>query len=545
MNEERLKKIEKMLHKIFILIGVILLISIVLLIREKVEIKDRSTSQNNQVEDKTKVKNREEGLSDQTLLLPERCNVYEQVPDFSFVDTNGKEHSIKDYRGKTVIVTFWASWCSDCQQQMPLVNQFLEELKKYDNVEMILVNKLDHKKESKANAIKYLEKNNIDIDTYYDDGLKAYESLGVHNIPTTLFIDANGIVRAISPKQMTRVTIFDSYLQDAMTGSDVVTSNFITNSMMDEDGGIHNVYDKDKSKTLTSDVLSESEGAMLEYATIKEDQSLFYKTLQFIRKNMWTEGMVSWKVSNKKVSSTNALIDDFRIYQAIIQANRLWGGYTSDIEKYNVAFEKYAINNNHYVDCYDFSSKTYSNRLTLCFADFKAMQSLNAASDKYKVAYENTLSIVKKGLISSEFPLYYSWYNYDNNSYQTNDLNMAEAMVTLLHLAREDLIQQKTIDWLKQQMNNGGIKARYSVDGKVVEGYQYESTAIYALVSMIADEIGDKDLRALALKKMEIMRIHDTALSYNGAFGLEDGTGITSFDQIMPMIAYAVADKNP
>ena len=71
-----------------------------------------------------------------------------------------------------------------------------------------------------------------------------------------------------------------------------------------------------------------------------------------------------------------------------------------------------------------------------------------------------------------------------------------------------------------------------------MEGYNYESTAVYALIAMIAKEKGDNQLQGMALKKMERMRIIDTSSPYYGAFGMEDGTGITTFDQVLAMLAY-------
>jgi hypothetical protein len=92
-------------------------------------------------------------------------------------------------------------------------------------------------------------------------------------------------------------------------------------------------------------------------------------------------------------------------------------------------------------------------------------------------------------------------------------------------------------------MDAGGVKARYKTDGTVVEGYYYDSTAVYALIAMIGEIEGDKKLQGKAPKKMEKMRIMDTAYPYYGAFGLEDGSGITSFDQVMAMLAYEYTGK--
>ncbi|WP_414732166.1 hypothetical protein [Acetobacterium carbinolicum] len=259
---------------------------------------------------------------------------------------------------------------------------------------------------------------------------------------------------------------------------------------------------------------------------------------------MKTPGLTSWVVSaNEGASHTNALIDDLRIYQALSDANGKWGGYDQFLKVYETKLLSYGLSGNDYIDFYDADTSEKSNRLTLCYADFLAMESLKSVSAEFNEPYENAMKIVNEGYISNDFPLYYSWYSYDQRKYAEDDLNMAEEMVTLLYLAEIDRLPDQTLSWLKKKMANGGIKARYTIKGKVVAGYNYDSTAVYALVAMLADEIGDIELRGNALKRMELMRINDTSLSYNGGFGIEDGSGITSFDQVMPVLAYQYAEN--
>ncbi len=52
------------------------------------------------------------------------------VNDFSFKDLNGKQHNFKDYRGKWVIVNYWATYCPPCRVEVTDLNIFYEEQKK-------------------------------------------------------------------------------------------------------------------------------------------------------------------------------------------------------------------------------------------------------------------------------------------------------------------------------------------------------------------------------------------------------------------------------
>lgn len=488
---------------------------------------------------------RETGLADATTFLPDNCNLYEEMPDIVFEDENGNEAKLSDFRGKTLVITFWASWCPDCHEQFEIIRKCKTIVDKQDNAEYILLNKLDHDKETKEQALQYLDDNNINIQTYFDDGLKVYDALGMHNVPTTFFIDPQGILRAWSGVQITDAAVFEAYLNNCVLGSEVVTEQFVLNNMTDEDGGIHSSYESgSEQETMKSAVLSESQGAVLEYALLMENQELFDRTWVYIRDHMSDHGMIAWQVVDGKQDGVNALIDDFRIYDSLVKANDVWGGYDEQIADYRKNIEQYGILEDHYFDFYDFANKEAAKRFTLCYADFEAMKHLAENNPDCQKAYENAYVLVTEGFISEEFPLYYSWYDYDKGEYAKTDLNMSEAMVTLLHLAEEGSLRQETVDWLKQELYRDGIKARYDVNGKVVVGYGYESTATYALVAMIGKEIGDEEITGKALKKMEKMRINNVSLEYNGAFGNNDGTGITSFDQIMPMLAYAYYGNN-
>lgn len=531
MNNDQLKKVQKLLIGVLIFLTAVIIICVSVVFwggREQVAEREEPATEEMS----------EQGLSDITTFLPDYLVLYDAMPELQFEDAEGNQLSLADFAGKPLVITFWASWCPDCHEQMTIVNE-CAALAEQNGCTYILMDKLDSEKETKEQALAYLEENAIEPVTYFDQDTQIYKMLGMHNVPTTLFIDENGILKSMYGKQITKASVFEAYLKNTVSGSEAATEAFVT-TKLSEDGGIHTTYDPaSKKNTLNSDVLSESQGLLLEYAVLKKNQSLFDTTLGYVEAEMWKKGLTAWQVSGGKPGHVNALIDDFRIYEAMAQAEQLWGGYAEKLEQYRTRLAQYAMADGSYIDFYDSTSKKTATRFTLCYADFSAMELLAEQDDAFQDAYRQAVKIVEGGRISDEFPLYYSWYNYKTAAYEETDLNMSEAMMTLFYLSQVDRLPEDTVKWLKDTLNNGGIMARYDVSGNVVAGYHYESTATYALLVMIGENIGDAALTGKALNKMEKMRINDTEQIYNGAFGNSDGTGIYSFDQLVPMLAYA------
>lgn len=537
MENNSLKKIERILFIIFLILGVVVVIGVILLIRSG---DDKARNEIEKQEDSAQEDsyNWEDGLSDSTVWLPQNCNLYNKIIDFTFSDIKGVTHRISDFEGKPTVVVFWASWCSDCEKQMPQMKEYIELSKKYGDVTFLFINKTDGEKETKEAASNYMKQLGIEKGLYFDEGLHAYKQLGIHNIPTTFFLDANGVITAWTPKQITKASAFQALLTKAFDGGSAATFEFVTSKLLDQEGGLHSIYEKEEDKTFSSQVLSESQGIMLEYAVRSNHKEVFERILQYTKKNLWKDGLTAWQVINEEASNVNALIDDFRIYDAIDQAQSQWGGYEEEVAYLQERLLKFGIHKGRYIDFYDADSKAYAQRFTLCYADFLTMEKLAKDSENAKSAYEASKELVIKGQISEQFPLYYSWYNYKEKRYEKDDLNTAEAMMTLLHLSEADLLPDNTLKWLKKEMSSGGVKARYSVKGEVVNSYNYDSTAVYALIAMIGVQEQDQELINQAVRKMEKMRIDDTSYEYNGAFGQEDGSGITSFDQVIPLLAY-------
>lgn len=93
------------------------------------------------------------------------------APDFSLANTNGVGTvSLSDYRGeKPVVLSFWASWCHNCQRNMPVLGRLYEQYK--DEVEVIGINL----RESPATAQAFISRNEISFPNVVDTGRLARE----------------------------------------------------------------------------------------------------------------------------------------------------------------------------------------------------------------------------------------------------------------------------------------------------------------------------------------------------------------------------------
>ncbi len=60
-----------------------------------------------------------------------------QAPDFTLPGTDGKTYSLKDFRGKTLILDFWATWCPDCREEMPKLLDLQKKLNGRKDIVMV------------------------------------------------------------------------------------------------------------------------------------------------------------------------------------------------------------------------------------------------------------------------------------------------------------------------------------------------------------------------------------------------------------------------
>ncbi len=114
--------------------------------------------------------------------------------DFIVYNDQGEEVSISEYRGKNVILNFWASWCPPCIEEMP---EFQALHKKLDPEETVIlaINVTDGQRETRKTANKFIKEQNIDLNILYDEDLNGAKEFSISVIPQTYVIDKEGYVQ--------------------------------------------------------------------------------------------------------------------------------------------------------------------------------------------------------------------------------------------------------------------------------------------------------------------------------------------------------------
>ena len=127
------------------------------------------------------------------------------APDFTAYDAAGKPVKLSDFRGKPVVLNFWASWCSPCKAEMP---DFQKEYEAQgEAVQFLIINLTDGKQETVATASAYVAQQGYTFPVYYDTASSAAIAYGIRSIPNTFFIDSDGNVVAKATGAIDRATL--------------------------------------------------------------------------------------------------------------------------------------------------------------------------------------------------------------------------------------------------------------------------------------------------------------------------------------------------
>lgn len=128
-----------------------------------------------------------ENSSDKIAIENPQTPTKQKSIDFKLKDLNGKEVSLNDFKGKNVLLNFWATWCPPCKAEMPDIEKFYQENKNSDLV-ILAVNLGEDKQTVKS----FIDKNKYNFDILLDSNQDVATKYNIVSIPTSFFIDKEG-----------------------------------------------------------------------------------------------------------------------------------------------------------------------------------------------------------------------------------------------------------------------------------------------------------------------------------------------------------------
>lgn len=113
--------------------------------------------------------------------------------DFTLTNREGKPVTLADYKGKVVVLDFWATWCGPCRASFPHMQELVDEYKGKD-VEFLFINAWEQQKpeEIKKKVGEFISENNYTFNVLFDFEDAVISNYKVRGIPTKIVIDKNG-----------------------------------------------------------------------------------------------------------------------------------------------------------------------------------------------------------------------------------------------------------------------------------------------------------------------------------------------------------------
>ena len=117
------------------------------------------------------------------------------APDFQLTTIDGKVTSLSDFRGQTVILNFWASWCPPCKEEMPELEQFYKK-NKQNNVTILSVN-LTSQDIGSQKLQQFVQNYSLTFPILLDQKGEAGKLYQILTIPTSFIISPTGKITDI------------------------------------------------------------------------------------------------------------------------------------------------------------------------------------------------------------------------------------------------------------------------------------------------------------------------------------------------------------
>lgn len=126
---------------------------------------------------------------DETITAPQNGFL---APDFELETLNGERAALSDYRGQVVLINLWASWCPPCRAEMPAMQTAYTAFRDQGFV-ILAVNATNQ--DSRQDATAFVEEMGLTFPILFDTEGKVAQKYRSHLLPTSFFVDREGIIR--------------------------------------------------------------------------------------------------------------------------------------------------------------------------------------------------------------------------------------------------------------------------------------------------------------------------------------------------------------
>lgn len=202
----------KKISGIFIIIaGLIMLVNGAIGINREVSTKSESGNKtqsseniskenNNKTDSNNTIENKEEASKEEEKIKP---------VDFTLYDQYGNKHSLSEYKGKTIFLNFWATWCPPCREEMPYIDELYKEYNENkDDVVILGVSTPNVGREGSTEHVKnFLEKEKYSFPVVFDEKSPMVFEYGINAFPSTFIIDKEGYIANYIPGAMSKKTM--------------------------------------------------------------------------------------------------------------------------------------------------------------------------------------------------------------------------------------------------------------------------------------------------------------------------------------------------
>lgn len=285
------------------------------------------------------------------------------------------------------------------------------------------------------------------------------------------------------------------------------------------------------------EALSESLGLWLEYAVENKDKALFQQNYAILRQYFFApEGFVYWKISpdGKSDVTTNALVDDLRLVDALLAAHQLWGQeeWAQTAGAIGNAVSLYLVKSNTFVDFYDRKYNKSADVLTLSYLDPRPLKKLGQWKPAEQPLYDRSIGAIQA--IPNDGVFFPKSYHLPSGQYAYDPVvNLIDQLLIALHRASQGIPSPELTAFLKNE---------FQIRGLIYGGYdrmsheapvKFESPSVYALAILYSLERNDTEW-ALALYKRMLQLQHRSG-EYQGGYVSDNQTHI--FDNVFPLLA--------